>query len=116
MENIQNYVNEKDLAKKVNVFVDSVNQLTKRLNGDIYNLQNAITQCVQGIPEIVAEGLNSSRKLSKMKNLAIARESLEQCKRYLSMLKIMKFVSTQDLINQVEEINKLMDNQIKRTE
>lgn len=104
------------LKDKVNSFVLNVNKISKELNGDIYNIPKILDQYVQDIPDFLEAGMNSTRYLSKIKNFAIARESLEQCKTYLEMLKSMKVVSTQDLINQIEEINKLIENQIKNKE
>ncbi|MEJ5287403.1 MAG: hypothetical protein CH6_1773 [Candidatus Kapaibacterium sp.] len=100
---------EVNLKEKVNTFVFSVNELSKKLNGDIYGLRFLLTQCVKDVPKVVDAGLNSNKQLSRRKHLAVARESLEQCKNYLSMLKSMNIVSTSDLIHQVEEINKMLE-------
>jgi hypothetical protein len=102
---------QKLLKEKVDSFVFSVRELSKKLNGDIFSLRNLLVQCVRDVPEMVDAGLKSERLLSKKKHLAIARESLEQCKTYLSMLKSMRMVSTLELIRQIEEINKLLEKQ-----
>ncbi|MCX7908866.1 MAG: four helix bundle protein [Ignavibacteria bacterium] len=104
------------LKRKVNLFVSTINELSKRLNGDIYNMQSMLRQCVQDVPNLLEEGLKSGKTISKLRNFVIAKESLEQCKKYLGMLKSMRKVSTQDLIRQVEEINRLIENQIKHKE
>lgn len=98
------------LKEKVNSFIFSVNELTKKLNGDIYSMRNLLVQCVKDVPEVVDAGLNSKKELSRKKHFAVARESLEQCKTYLAMIKTMKMISTTDLIRQVDEINKLIEN------
>ncbi len=100
-----------DLIKeKIELFIGSIDKLAENLNGDIYNFKNVIKGCVKDIPDILNFSLNSNHLYIKRKNIAIAKESLEQCKTYLSMLNSMRMVSTKELITQVEEINRLLDH------
>lgn len=105
-----------DLKNKVDVFVSGVSEISSKLNGDIYNLRNKLNQCVRDIPNFLEAGFKSPKQVIRVKNFLIARESLEQCKTYLSMLRTTKMASTQDLITQIEEINKIIENQIKSKE
>ncbi len=100
-----------DLIKeKIEMFIGSIDKLAENLNGDIYNFKNVIKGCVKDIPNILNITLNSNHLKTKRKNFSIAKESLEQCKTYLSMLNSMRMVSTKELITQVEEINRLLDH------
>lgn len=103
----------KDLRNRLEVFISGVTEISNKLNGDIYNLRNKLNQYVKDIPNFLEAGFSSSRNVLRVKNFLIARESLEQIKTYLSMLKTTKIASTQNLIKQIEEINKIIENQIK---
>lgn len=99
------------IYNKLEDFVVSINDLSSKMNGDIFNFKNLLQECIRGVPDKVKEGFNTNHKVSHKKNLAFAKESLEQCKQYLSMMDRMKMVSTTDLIKQVEEINRLLEEQ-----
>lgn len=107
-------VNFKENAKiydKLEHLVLSINNLSSKLNGDIFNFKHLLRDCVQDVPDKIREGLKSTQKISHRKSFAFAKESLEQCKQYLSMMNQMKIESTNELIKQVEEINKLLEEQ-----
>ncbi|ROL58665.1 hypothetical protein D9V87_08340 [Bacteroidetes/Chlorobi group bacterium MS-B_bin-24] len=108
--NIQTNRTNETIKKKVESFLGSIDNLTNHLNGDIFNFKNALKDCVQDIPNILEFSFNTGHLLERKKNIAIAKASLEQCKTYLSMLKSMRIVSTNDLIAQVEEINRLLES------
>ncbi|MCX7880705.1 MAG: hypothetical protein N2517_08590 [Ignavibacteria bacterium] len=107
----QGFDNQELLKTKVEGLLLSINELSRNLNGDIYNFASVLRECVQELPNIIENSIKFERKINRMKQIAIAKESLLQCKNYLSMMKRMKMVSTSDLISQVEEINKLLENQ-----
>ncbi|MGQ9818536.1 MAG: four helix bundle protein [Candidatus Kapaibacteriales bacterium] len=98
---------------KLEHFVLSIDDLSFKLNGDLFNFKYLLRDCVREVPNKVKEGFSSNHKVSHRKSLAFAKESLEQCKHYLSMMNQMKIGSTKELIKQVEEINKLLEGQSK---
>lgn len=107
-------INFKEQAKiynKLEHLVLSIDDLSSKLNGDIFNFKHLLRDCLRDVPNKVMEGFKSTRKISHKKSIAFAKESLEQCKQYLSMMNQMKIESTKELINQVEEINKLLEEQ-----
>lgn len=100
-----------NLQERINSFILSLDEFSSKLNGDIYNFRFLIADCMQNVPEKLVQGLIQSRPLERKRNLAIAKESLEQCKQYLSMISRMRMISTSDLIAQVEKINELIEKQ-----
>ncbi len=111
--NIENY-NEKVLKTKVDNFLNSLGELSSKLNGDIYNIRSIFSQFAKDIPVRLDAGLSSSRSLMRRKNFAIAKETLNQCRTYLSILNSLRIVSVKELLNQIDEINNLMENQLNR--
>lgn len=107
------FLNEttENLQEKINSFILSLNEFSSKLNGDIYNFRFLIADCMQNVPEQLKQGLIQTRPLARRRSLAIAKESLEQCKQYLSMIDRMRMISTGDLIAQVEKINELIEKQ-----
>jgi hypothetical protein len=100
-----------NLQEKINSFISSLDEFSSKLNGDIYNFRFLIADCMQNVPEQLKQSLIQTRPLERKRNLAIAKESLEQCKQYLSMISRMRMISTGDLIAQVEKINELIEKQ-----
>lgn len=108
------YHNEEVLKAKVEKFLNSLGELSSKLNGDIYNIRGILPLIAKDIPNRLDAGLNSTKSFMRLKNFAIAKESLNQCRTYLSILKSMKVVSAKELIHQADEIGKLMENQLDR--
>lgn len=107
-------INVKKQAKffdKLEHLVFSIDDLSSQLNGDIFNFKHLLRECLRDVPNKVKEGFKSPQKISHRKSLAFAKESLEQCRQYLSMMGQMKIESTKELIKQVEEVNKLLEEQ-----
>lgn len=100
-----------NLQEKINSFILSLDEFSSKLNGDIYNFRFLIADCMQNVPEKLMQSLVQTKPLERKRNLAIAKESLEQCKQYLSMINRMRMISTSDLIAQVEKINELIEKQ-----
>ncbi len=100
-----------NLQEKINSLILSLDEFSSKLNGDIYNFRFLIADCMQNVPEQLRKGLIQTQPLERKRNLAIAKESLEQCKQYLSMINRMRMLSTGDLIAQVEKINELIEKQ-----
>lgn len=107
----QNMNKQNQIYDKLEEFVLSIHHLSSMMNGDLYNFKNILRECVSEVPDKIKEGFNSNRRVSQLKSFAFAKESLEQCKQYLSMMNKMRMISTIDLIKQVEEINFLLDEQ-----
>lgn len=108
--NIQIYKTNDTIKEKVESFLCSIDELATHLNGDIFNFKSVLKDCIQDIPNILEYSFKTGHWLERKKNIAIAKASLEQCKTYLTMLKSMRIVSTHELIAQVEEINRLLEN------
>lgn len=107
----KNFKEKAKIYDKIEHLVLSIDNLSSKLNGDIFNFSHLLRDCVRDVPNKIKEGLKSTQRILHRKRLAFAKESLEQCKQYLSMMNLMKLESTNDLIKQVEEINKLLEEQ-----
>lgn len=111
MEKISLEKAQENLQEKINNFILSLDEFASKLNGDIYNFRYLIADCMQDFPEKLKQSLVQNQPIERKRNLAIAKESLEQCKHYLSMINKMRMVSVGDLIVQAEKINELIEKQ-----
>ncbi|MBI4765970.1 MAG: four helix bundle protein [Deltaproteobacteria bacterium] len=76
---------------------------------ELYGLTSQIRRAAISIPANIAEGFKKKTKPEKARYLNIAQASLEECRYYLILAKDLGYGDTTTLINQLEEVSKLLE-------
>ncbi len=101
----------KDLIvwQKAHQFVLAVYRLTKDFpKEEIYGLTQQFRRAAISIPANIAEGFKKRTKADKARLMNIAQGSLEECRYYLILTGDLGYGSTNHLIDQIEEVSKLL--------
>ena len=80
---------------------------------ETYSLVSQIRRAAISIPANIAEGFRKKGKSDKARFLNIAQGSLEECKYYLLLTQDIGYGDTTELMNQAEEVSKLLDAYLK---
>jgi len=76
---------------------------------EIYGLVSQLRRAAVSIPANIAEGFKRRGKQDKRRFLNISQGSLEECRYYLILAQDLEYGGGLSLMNQVEEISKLLD-------
>ena len=102
----------KDLIvwQKGHQFVLSVYRMTKKFpKEEMYGLTSQFRRAAVSIPANIAEGFKRKGKPDKYRFMNIAQSSLEECRYYLILAKDLGYIKRDDLMNQIEEVSKLLN-------
>jgi four helix bundle protein len=96
--------------QKAHQFVLSVYKFSENFpKSEIYGLISQIRRAAVSIAANIAEGFKKKTKPDKVKYMNIAQGSLEECRCYLILAKDLGYGDTSILMNQLEEVSKLLD-------
>lgn len=96
--------------QKAHKFVLAVYELTKNFpREEIYGLTSQFRRSAISIAANIAEGFKKRGKKDKARFLNIAHASLEECRYYLILTDDLSYGETDNLINSIEEISKLLN-------
>ena len=76
---------------------------------EIYGLVSQIRRAAVSIAANIAEGFKKKTLPEKARYLNIAQGSLEECRYYLILAKDLGYGDTTDLMQQLEEVSKLLE-------
>ena len=97
--------------QKAHQFVLSVYSFTAAFpKTEIYGLTSQFRRAAVSIPANIAEGFKKRTKPDKAKFFNIAQGSSEECRYYLILSNDLNFGDTAALINQHEEVSKLLES------
>jgi four helix bundle protein len=77
---------------------------------ELYGLTSQIRRAAISIPANITEGFKKKTKPEKARYLNIAQASLEECRYYLILAKDLGYGDTTTLMNQLEEVSKLLES------
>lgn len=99
--------------QKAHQFVLSLYRFTENFpKSELYGLTSQFRRAVVSIPANIAEGFKKRTKPDKIKFMNISQGSLEECRYYLILSKDLGFGDIMGLMNQLEEVSKLLDSYI----
>jgi len=101
----------KDLIvwQKAHRFVLSVYRITSKFpKEEMYGLTSQFRRAAVSIPANIAEGFRRKGKPDKYRFMNIAQGSLEECRYYLILARDLGYIKMDDLMNQLEEVSKLL--------
>jgi four helix bundle protein len=101
----------KDLIvwQKAHRFVLSVYRITSKFpKEEMYGLTSQFRRAAVSIPANIAEGFRRKGKPDKYRFMNIAQGSLEECRYYLILAGDLGYIKMDDLMNQLEEVSKLL--------
>jgi len=102
--------------KKAHDFVLTVYRVTKEFpKEEMYGLTSQFRRAAVSVPANIAEGFGKKSKLDKLRYLNISQGSLEECRYYVLLSKDLGYlkVSSEDMLNQVVDVSKLLTGYIK---
>lgn len=95
--------------QKAHQFVLSTYKLSSRFPArETYGLTSQLRRAAISIPANIAEGFMKSTKPDKVRYMNIAQGSVEECRYYLILAKDLGYCDTWELMEQLEEISKLL--------
>src|SRR5215210_6075906 len=95
--------------QKAHGFVLSVYKLSRSFpREEIYGLTSQFRRAAVSIPANIAEGFKKKGQHDKARFLNIAHGSLEECRYYLILTRDLGYSDTQQLMQQLEEVSKLL--------
>jgi four helix bundle protein len=95
--------------QKAHGFVLSVYKLSRSFpREEIYGLTSQFRRAAVSIPANIAEGFKKKGQHDKARFLNIAHGSLEECRYYLILTLDLGYGDTQQLMQQLEEVSKLL--------
>ena len=95
--------------QKAHGFVLGVYKFSKGFPRDeVYGLTSQFKRAAVSIPANIAEGFKKKGQLDKARFLNIAHGSLEECRYYLILALDLGFGDTQQLMQQLEEVSRLL--------
>lgn len=80
---------------------------------EMYGLCSQLRRAAVSIPANIAEGFKKKTKPEKVRFLNIVQGSLEECRYYLILARDLQYGDSNFLINQLEEVSKLLNGYIK---
>jgi four helix bundle protein len=95
--------------QKAHNFVLSVYKLTQSFpRNEIYGLIPQFRRSAISIPANIAEGFRKEGWADKVRFMNIAKGSTEECRYYLLLSHDLGYADTKNLLNQLEEVSKLL--------
>jgi four helix bundle protein len=95
--------------QKAHMFVLAVYRLSKNFpREEIYALTSQFRRAAVSIPANIAEGFKKRGCSDKARFMNIAQGSLEECRYYLILTSDLGYGDTQQLMQQLEEVSKLL--------
>ena len=76
---------------------------------ELYGLISQLRRAAVSIAANIAEGFKKKTKPDKVRYLNIAQGSLEECRYYLILAKDLGYGDTVQIMNQLEEVSKLLE-------
>ncbi|MDM7920144.1 MAG: four helix bundle protein [Methanosarcina sp.] len=99
--------------QKAHQFVLSIYRFSENFpKSELYGLTSQFRRAAVSIPANIAEGFKKRTKPDKIKFMNILQGSLEECRYYLILSKDLGYRDIKDLLNQLEEVSKLLDSYI----
>jgi four helix bundle protein len=96
--------------QKGHEFVLAVYSYTESFpKSEIYGLTSQLRRSAVSIPANIAEGFKKKTKPDKARYLNISQGSLEESRYYLILAKDLNYGDNSRLINQLEEVSKLLE-------
>jgi four helix bundle protein len=105
----------KDLIvwQKAHRFVLSVYQMSKTFpKEELFGLTSQLRRAAVSIAANIAEGFKKRGKADKLRFYNISQGSIEECKYYLILVNDLGFGKPDQLMNDIEEISKLLASYI----
>ncbi len=103
--------------KKAHVFILEIYRITKTFpREELYGLSSQFRRAGISIAANIAEGFKKKGKLDKIRYYNIAQGSVEECRYYLILSRDLNYCDTSHLLDQVDEISKMLDGYIKSIE
>lgn len=102
-------INDTLILQKANELVSNINSLSDELHGDyLYELKDKLKCSIANLPERIADGFKVQSRIEQIRMNIKANSHLEECKDYLSLLEKVRFIKTDNLKSQIEEISTLL--------
>jgi four helix bundle protein len=76
---------------------------------EIYGLTSQLRRAAVSIPANIAEGFKRRTRAEKARFMNISQGSLEECRYYLILIQDLHLADSTELMNQLEEVSKLLD-------
>lgn len=106
--------------QKAHEFVLSVYRVTQSFpNKELYGLTSQFRRAAVSIHANIAEGFPKS-KADKLRFMTISKGSLEECRYYLKLSKVLDYLTESNVLNQItllhQEVSKLLDGYYRGTQ
>ena len=99
--------------QKAHQFVLSIYRFTENLpKSELYGLTSQFRRAAVSVPANIAEGFKKRTRPDKVRFMNISQGSLEECRYYMILSKDLGYGDTMDLMNQLEEVSKLLESYI----
>ncbi len=96
--------------QKAHQFVLSIYRMSADFpKNELYGLTSQLRRAAVSIPANIAEGFKRRTRAEKARFMNIAQGSLEECRYYLILIKDLHLADSAELLNQLEEVSKLLD-------
>jgi four helix bundle protein len=95
--------------QKAHQFVLNIYKLTEQFpKSETFGLSSQFRRSAVSIPANIAEGFKKKGRADKARFMNTAQGSLEECRYYLILSKDLEYGNTSHLMNQLEEVSKLL--------
>ncbi|MDD5451423.1 MAG: four helix bundle protein [Desulfovibrionales bacterium] len=95
--------------QKAHQFVLSIYRFSDGFLGrELYGLTSQFRRAAVSVPANIAEGFKKKTKADKARFMNISQGSIEECRYYLILAKDLGYGDNPELINQLEEVSKLL--------
>jgi four helix bundle protein len=96
--------------QKAHQFVLDIYRLTENFpDREIYGLTSQLRRAAVSIPANIVEGFKKKGPSDKVRFMNIAQGSLEESRYYLILARDLGYIDSSDLMDQIEEVSKLLD-------
>ena len=100
--------------RKSHEFVLSVYKITKEFpQYELFGLVSQMRRAAVSIPANISEGFRRKGKADKLRFYNMSQGSLEESRYYLILAKDLGYVDTGQLINDIDEVAKLLDGYMR---
>ncbi|MCX6146687.1 MAG: four helix bundle protein [Candidatus Kapabacteria bacterium] len=104
------FVRKEDLDELTKVLVDSLDEFSRNMpNDEVYSLKTMIHNSAITLPETVATASQMGGKFGAIRGILKINSNLDECINYLTLVERLKLSKTEDLIKQVNDYSRIVN-------
>lgn len=99
------------ITLKAGKLVESVVSFSKELpKSELYELRTRLRHCIMHVPENIEKSFKECKKIERLRRQIMASTYLDECRDYLQLIRNLNYGETGELIREVDEITKMLNN------